>query len=192
MVLLGLQGKLIAGIDRSVRTLSFLIITCLSGMLIPSLRADEVSTPGFEVLKVNHEFIDSSGYTKEEPGDLINRARYQSMIRNTDKVRGIRFFIHWKAPNNDGRRLAVKLEARGYDAGSERNSMEVITRRIEDVDSSGWISVDIDADRYKQFGKLMAWKVSLWSGNELKSSRYSFTWDETYSKDQVSNQNTNP
>jgi hypothetical protein len=171
-------------------TLSFLIIGLLSVSLV---RGAQVSSTGYEVLKVNHELIDLKGETHEDIGDLVNRAKYQNRLKSSGQYKGIRFFVHWKAAPSDVNNLLVKIEARGFDAGSGHESTEVLTQTFsDDRSTSGWTTLDLSNEVFKKFGKLMAWRVSLWRGSEIKTSRVSFTWDDSYSSVQVLNQNTNP
>jgi len=151
-----------------------------------------VSSPGYDILKVNHELIDEQGNTHSEIADLVNRARYQNELRGSGLYKGIRFIVHWKIPSTELRNLTVKVEARGLDAGSGREVTEVMTKNYMEIPSfSGWATLDLNNEVFKKFGKLMAWRVSLWRGNEMKTSRHSFTWDDSYSRSQVINQNQN-
>jgi hypothetical protein len=189
-MLLGLHQSRRAGIHRVVRhTLSFLF----TGLLFVSLaRGDQVSSPGYEVIKVNHEFINQKGFTQDVIGDLVNRAKYQQELQSSGAYKGIRFFIHWKSPSDDSRNIVVKVEARGLDADSGRETTEVLTKSyLDSQTASGWATLDLTNDTFKKFGKLMAWRVSLWRGSEMKTSRVSFTWEDSYSNFQASNQTSN-
>jgi hypothetical protein len=188
---LGLHDDLRAGIHTVVRYKLSLLFT---GLFFVSLaRGDQTSSQGYDVLKVNHELIDVQGNTQEDIGDLVNRARYQDRLESSGQFTGIRFFVHWKAPSTELHNLIVKIEAHGLDAGSGREATEVLKKSYSDLPGfSGWTTLDLANDLFKKFGKLMAWRVSLWHGNELKASRQSFTWDDSYSSTPVVNKNPNP
>ena len=81
---------------------------------------------GYEVAKVNHEWIDKDSFTTGVIGDLKEKAKYQVSLEKDPKdptVKGIRFAIHWKAPHSGAPRFTVKLYAHGYDAGNDKDSI---------------------------------------------------------------------
>jgi len=166
------------GIDyRVVRSVFILAwVVCL----VSAAPAETGVNSWYEVMKVNHEFLDHKGDTHQEIADLVAKARYQRDLEETGKYSGIRFIIHWQAPSSEIPKFAVKLEARGFDAGSGRETIQTFNKDYPKTPGfSGWTTLDIKGDSLKHLGKLMAWKVTLLENGQPVASRKSFTWDDS-------------
>lgn len=135
---------------------------------------------GYAVIKVNHEFLNAAGETHAETANLVSKARYQEALGKSGKAIGIRFVIHWKAPSDHLRNFTIKVEARGYDAGADRETTQTLVKNFPETDTaSDWAFLDITDESYKRFGKLMAWKVTLLRDDSPMAARKSFMWDDT-------------
>lgn len=175
-----------------------------TGHSLPAVRTSFLSTigcclclpllawgdPGYAITKVNHEFINHEGQTHDEIANLTSRATYQQELAGSGKAVGIRFIVHWKAPSTLMSNLVVKVEARGLDAGTQREVVETLLKTYDKVPGfSGWAFLDLRDEAYRRLGKLMAWKVTLLHDNQPMGTRKSFTWDDAHP---VSQQPTPP
>jgi hypothetical protein len=43
---------------------------------------------------------------------------------------------------------------------------------------SSWSSVSLDGADYDKFGELVAWRATLWSGEQLLAEQHSFLWTD--------------
>ena len=143
------------------------------------------SEKGYKVIKVNHEWIDSEGHTHAEIADFPAKAKYQKTLDDTGKHSGIRFHIHWTTPSARLPHFAVKLEVQGYDAKTQRETLETLlaTYPKNPRFKSGWSRLDIKRDTLERLGDLMAWKVTLFQNGQFVAERKSFTWDESTSQE---------
>jgi len=159
-----------------VRAIPFLIL-CVGVSLL--LAGDTTNTEGYDIMKVNHEFLDEKGNTHDRIGNLVEKARYQKELEESGRYTGLRFIVHWKAPSSDLRDFTVKVELRGFDAGMGRERLQTLTRDYAEMPgSSGWTNLDLKGNDLKDFGRLMAWKVALLQNGKPMATRKSFTWDD--------------
>jgi hypothetical protein len=149
---------------RGVRWLSILFVAFFA---ITAVRADSA-----KVLKVLPQFLDKDGRASKSPS-LFDRDAYQVHLRDTVALRsGIQFVVNWKASGYD--ELKLRVEAKG---GSPR---EPKTTVLEEVVRPGvfrsWSTLKLDGERYKIFGELISWRVTLWNGTNQVAEQKSFLW----------------
>ena len=158
----------------------YLLIPACALFLAGPARAEIPKDNGYEVAKVNHEWIDKDNFTTAVIGDEKEKAKYQVALGNNPTAKGIRFAVHWKAPGGNAPRFMVKLYAHGYDAGSDTDSLvEEFKNYKETPGSGGWTYLDVKGGDWKRLGKLMSWKVVLLQDFKPVAERHSFTWDES-------------
>ena len=158
---------------------SFLIFTFI--FCLPwAAYTEEVDIKGYEILKVNHELLDQDGNTHQEIGNFVAKARYQRFLEESKKATGIRFQIHWRAPSSDIPNFAVKVDAYGFDADTDRETLVTLTKTYPQIlNSAEWTTLDIKGDSFKRLSKLMAWKVTLLQNGQPVAIQKSFTWDDS-------------
>ena len=150
----------------------------------------------YEILKVNHEFIDNTGGTEGEVGDLVSKAKHQrtlgssaavSSLSASNAVNGIRFIVHWRAPASDIPNFDVKVEVRGTLPQTNEETARILLRKYPVTPTySGWTFIDLRGDTFRRFGALMAWKVSLLQNGRVMATRHSFTWDDSVAPETTS------
>jgi len=152
----------------------------LSALLALTLSSRAEVSSDWDVLKVQHEFMDSEGETASVIGDLKEKAKYQRELSlDAKKVAGIRFLVHWKAPSSQIPKFAVKIEARGVVPATNEETFTQIIKLYQQTPSfSGWTTADITGNHLAKFGRVIAWKVTLLQDGRPMASRASFTWDE--------------
>ena len=81
----------------------------------------------------------------------------------------------WSTSNADNTKLKLRLELRGIG----RNGVPRQTTLEQTVTPHyfrHWTSLPLAGDEYKNFGEVVAWRASLWSGPKLLSEQKSFLW----------------
>jgi hypothetical protein len=129
-----------------------------------------------KVIKVLPQFLDLKGRNSLTPS-LYERDNYQVLLRqSTNQVSGMRFNVEWKAKGQPTTPLILRVELRGVARGDFPKA-----RTLEKpVTPGGWFShwakLDLVGEEYKEFGRVTAWRVTLWEANRLLSEQKSFLW----------------
>jgi hypothetical protein len=128
-----------------------------------------------EVSKVLAQYLDKKGRQSLAPS-LYERDAYQAYLRKHPLLRtAIRLEVEYKGKGLDWDKTTLRAEMRGL----VTNSIETITLE-EPVKKSGffggWARFEISGDKYKKFGELVAWRVTLWEGDREVSKKESFLW----------------
>ena len=128
------------------------------------------------VIKVLPQFLDLKGRTSLSPS-LYQRDAYQAFLRDhTNQVSGMRFHVQWKTKGEPAAPLKVQIELRGVAHGTlpKERALEV------PVHARGWFShwveLDLAGEAYREFGKVTAWRATLWEGSTLLAEQKSFLW----------------
>jgi hypothetical protein len=127
------------------------------------------------VVKVLPFFLDLKGYEALSPS-LFDRDAYQaSLRRHADQCSAIRFDVLWKASNVSDTKLKLRVELRGIGSnGIPRQT--TLEQAATPHFFRHWNSLTLSGGDYKNFGELVAWRVTLWSGRQLLSEQKSFLW----------------
>jgi hypothetical protein len=139
-------------------------------LIAPLVRAGEG-----RVIKVLPQLLDSKGRHALSPS-LYERDAYQLILRRSPaKQAGLRLAIQWKARNVDWTRLSLRAEMRGL----TNNTLHEITLE-EPLKKAGrfshWTEVKIEGAPFHDFGKLVAWRVTLLEGDQQLGQLQSFLW----------------
>jgi hypothetical protein len=149
-----------------------LMLLLLLGLLSPAFAADSATG---RVVKVLPFLLDLKGHAAVSPS-LYDRDAYQAYLRqHTNEVSAVRFDVLWKASNAGDAKLKLRVELRGVDANNlprqatlEQAVMPGFFRR--------WTSLTLGGAEYKNFGAVTAWRVTLWSGDQMLGEQKSFLW----------------
>jgi hypothetical protein len=144
----------------------------LLGSLSAAFASDAIAG---RVVKVLPFFLDLKGHEALSPS-LYDRDAYQAYLRRHAGQRSaIRFDVLWKASNAGNAELKLRVELRGigqngmpHQATLEQTVVPHFFRR--------WNSLTLSGEDYKNFGELVAWRVTLWSGSQLLGEQKSFLW----------------
>jgi len=153
--------KLIAHVSASKPLLLILLATALQAQAAP------------KILKVLPQYLDLQGHHAVTPS-LYDRDAYQARLRQHPEQRsGLRFAIQWKGLRSTP--LTLRVELRGG------RGEQATTAMIEEaVQGGGWFShwsmLKFADGPYKDFGELVAWRVTLWRGGQQVDERKSFLW----------------
>lgn len=147
-------------------------LTCFIFLLAGALTAAAASG---KVVKVLPHFLDLQGRHSLSPS-LFDRDAYQAELRrNPDKRSGMRFDILWRARGVAPGPATLRLELRGTAQGDLPSQMTLETP-VQVTGVGRWAVLKLDGAAYKNFGTVTAWRVTLWSGEELLSEQKSFLW----------------
>ena len=129
------------------------------------------------VVKVLPEFLDLKRLNSVSPS-LYERDAYQAVLRqHPEKRSGLRFYIQWKTKGGVWEPLKLRLELRGIAQGSLPKRL-VLDEPVETTGRrlSHWTGITLDGERYKEFGEVTAWRVTLWEGEQVLGEQKSFLW----------------
>jgi hypothetical protein len=125
------------------------------------------------IVKVLPHFLDKNGKHTLHPS-LFERDAYQAHLKTHPELcSGMRFDVQWK-----GRKLQdpkLKLEVRG--AKIPARQTETFSH---DLKSGGlfsrWVGITVPVEDFNRLGAIVAWRVSLWDGQNQLIEQKSFLW----------------
>jgi hypothetical protein len=128
------------------------------------------------VIKVLPFFVDAKGRHALSPS-LYERDAYQAVLRlNPEKRSGMVFDVHWKTKGPVFSPLRLRLELRGLAKGKLPTPLE-LERVVQPTGRWGrWTEIPFPGEKYKDFGEVTAWRVTLWEGTQLLGKEQSFLW----------------
>ena len=149
----------------------FIVIFCSMLLLGSAAKASDG-----RVLKVLPQFLDTNGLDSITPS-LYDRDAYQALLRRNPKLRsGIRFAVQWKAHALETEPLTIRVEMRGTPGKDLPKESSIETEVHQRHWFSHWAYLKLDEDKYKAFGEVTAWRVTLWDRDKLLSEQKSFLW----------------
>jgi hypothetical protein len=146
-----------------------LLMLCLS-------LASAAQAAGGRVYKVLPQFLDEKGRQSLTPS-LYDRDAYQAyLLHNPAKRTAIQFAVQWKAPKSD--HLKLRIEMRGALQGQgDAPAPTILELPVHQrYWFSHWVSLSLGGEDYKKFGELIAWRATLWDGDQLLDEQKSFLW----------------
>jgi hypothetical protein len=127
------------------------------------------------VVKVLPFLVDRQGRVATSPS-LYDRDAYQAYLReHATNVAAVRIDVLWKATKAPEAKLKLAVELRG----TTTNSVPRLTTLETNVVPGRfrqWTAIPLAGAAYQDFGKVVAWRVTLWNGPELLSEQKSFLW----------------
>ncbi len=128
-----------------------------------------------KIVKVLPHFLDQEGRHTLSPS-LYERDAYQSHLRKHKELTStLRFDIQWKAPTGDQTNLKMRVEIRG--AKSLGAKPAVLEQAIKPGKWLGnWAALTLPKETYEQLGEMIAWRVTLWNGDQQIAEQKSFLW----------------
>lgn len=129
------------------------------------------------VVKVLPFLLDQQGRNAISPS-LFDRDAYQAYLRDetkSNRVAGMRFDVQWKATPAPGEKIKLAVELRGIGTNSIPR-LKTLETNVVPGTSRQWTELPLAGDDYKNFGKVVAWRVSLWNDGQLLGEQKSFLW----------------
>jgi hypothetical protein len=145
-------------------------------LLLGSLAAASAAgTATGRVIKALPLFLDLQGRDALSPS-LFDRDAYQDRLRqHTNEISAIRFDVLWKAARAGDAKLKLRVELRGGGTNGlpcQTALEQTVTPRF----FRRWTSLTLAGADYQKFGKLTAWRTTLWSDDRLLGEQKSFLW----------------
>jgi hypothetical protein len=128
-----------------------------------------------KIVKVLPHYLDLQGRRALSPS-LYERDAYQAHLRKTPEERsGMQFDVQWKAQKTDRSNLKLRVEIRGSKEALGKNF--VLEKSIKPKRwFSTWSSLNLEGGDFQRAGDVVAWRVSLWDGDQLLAEQKSFLW----------------
>ena len=132
------------------------------------------ATASGRISKVLPLYLDQRGHDALSPS-LFDRDAYQARLRSGLEVpSGVRFDVLWTG-KTAGTGLKLQVEVRGVDSqGLPRQVL--VEKEVKSNYFSHWTSLTLSGEPFKNIGSLVAWRVTLWSDNQLVNEQKSFLW----------------
>lgn len=151
---------------------ALLVFLISLGLVAAAPAADSVTG---KIVKVLPFFLDRQGRDAKSPS-LFDRDAYQAYLReHTNEVSAIRFDVLWKAVKSPDEKIKIRVEVRGVGADSVP---KLKTLEVDAVPGTfrKWTEIPLAGEDYKNFGAVVAWRVTLWNGGRLLGEQKSFLW----------------
>ena len=127
------------------------------------------------VIKAVPLFLDLKGHDAVSPS-LYDRDAYQVYLRrHADQRSAIRVDVLWKASNTGNTELKLRVELRGIGQSGLPRQV-TLNQVVKPGFFRRWTSVTLGGEQYKNFGELVAWRVTLLAGDQLLGEQKSFLW----------------
>jgi len=153
-----------------MRALLMLLVSL--GLVAAAHAADAVTG---KIVKVLPFFLDQQGRDATSPS-LFDRDAYQAFLReHTNAVSALRFDVLWKAAKAADEKLKIMVELRGVGTGGTPK-LKTLEADVAPRTYRKWTEIPLAGEDYKNFGAVVAWRVTLWNGGQLLGEQKSFLW----------------
>ncbi len=133
------------------------------------------SDPDGRVIKVLPLFLDTNGVDATSPS-LFDRDAYQAHLRNhPEDVSALRVDVLWTGHPATNEQVKLRAELRGVSTNA-LPTVATLETNLALKTSRHWTSLKIGGADYKNFGTLIAWRVTLWDGDNMLGEQKSFLW----------------
>jgi hypothetical protein len=135
--------------------------------------AGPVEAAGSKIKKVLIHFIDREGRHTDAPS-LYERDAYQAYLRShKDHRSGLQAAINWRGLLKHS--LTLRIQMRGMKDDKETKA-EVSQTIIPHSGWARWDKLTLRGEEYEKFGELIAWRVTVWDGEQLLAEQNSYLW----------------
>ena len=143
-------------------------------LLVPFLAFADGAEKG-RIVKMLPLLLDLKGHDAVSPS-LYDRDAYQAYLRrNPGKISGLRFDCLWQVANPTAAKYKLRLELRGIGEGG-KPTQATLEQAVTPPLLRRWDSLTFNGADYKNFGALVAWRATLWRGDQLLDEQKSFLW----------------
>jgi len=127
------------------------------------------------IVKMLPLFLNAKGHDAVSPS-LYDRDAYQAWLRqHPGEISAIRFDFLWQVENPAAANYKLRIELRGIGAGGKPTRSTLETEASPPL-LRRWNSLVLGGADYRGFGELVAWRATLWRGDQLLSEQKSFLW----------------
>lgn len=150
-----------------------LLILLASLALVIAAQAGDAVTG--RIVKVLPLLLDQQGRDALSPS-LFDRDAYQAQLREqTNAVSGVRFDVLWSAAKAPDEQIKIALELRGIGTNSVPR-LKTLEVNATPGRFRKWTEIPLTGADYKNFGTVIAWRVTLWNGDRMLGEQKSFLW----------------
>jgi hypothetical protein len=151
---------------------ALLIFLVLLGLISAGHAADALTG---KIVKVLPFFLDLQGRDSTSPS-LFDRDAYQAYLReHAGEVSALRYDVLWKAAKTPDEKIKIRVELRGVGVGSVPK-LKTLEADVVPGTSRQWTALPFAGEDYKNFGAVVAWRVTLWNGDQQLGEQKSFLW----------------
>lgn len=151
---------------------ALMILLALLGFAA-DVHAGEAVTGRIE--KVLPFLLDRQGRDSLSPS-LFDRDAYQAHLReHTNEVSAVRIDVLWKATKAPDEKIKITVELRGVGTNSVPR-MTMLETSVTPGRFRKWTEIPLAGYDYKNFGVVVAWRVTLWNGDQKLGEQKSFLW----------------
>ena len=151
------------------RSFALFFCLCLLGL------AATASAATGKIAKVLPHLLDAQGRHTLSPS-LFDRDAYQAKLqKHPELCSGIRYDIHWRVRGAKGE-LKLRVELRGLSDGKTPNERTLEKNVKAGTGLLRWSEIEFAGEDFKTFGKITAWRVTLWEGDTQLAEQKSFLW----------------
>jgi len=127
------------------------------------------------IVKVLPLFLDLKGHEALSPS-LYDRDAYQAYLRqHTNEISAIRFDCLWQIENPADAKYKLRVELRGIGAEG-KPTQTLLEQEVNPPLLRRWTALTLGGAEYRNFGEMVAWRATLWRGDQLLSEQKSFLW----------------
>lgn len=148
--------------------------TIVLALCLTSASLSTVAGPA-RIIKVLPHHLDQEGRASRSPS-LYERDAYQALLRRSPSLcSGLRFDVQWKTRPSAGAQFKLRLELLTTTRPKQQplvleQSVAAKTRW------SRWSALSLTGGAFRQAGEIIAWRVTLWNGEQLLAEQKSFLW----------------
>src|ERR1039457_5595668 len=100
----------------------------------------------------------------------------QAYLReHTNDVSALRFDVLWKATKAPDEKIKIQVELRGVGDGGVPK-LKMLAADVVPGTFRKWTTIPLAGADYKNFGAVVAWRVTLWNGGQMLGEQKSFLW----------------
>jgi hypothetical protein len=151
---------------------ALLILLVSFGVVAAAHAAD---APAGRIVKVLPLLVDLRGRTALSPS-LFDRDAYQAVLREqATNVSAVRFDVLWKAAKAPQETIKITVELRGIGTNSIP-TLHTMETNVVPGTFRKWTAIPLAGDDYRRLGRVIAWRVTLWGGQQRLGAENSFLW----------------
>ena len=151
---------------------ALLIFLASLGLVVAAHAADAVTG---KIVKVLPFFLDQQGRDATSPS-LFDRDAYQAFLReNTTNISALRFDVLWKATKSPDEKIKIQVDLRGVGDGGVPK-LKTLAADVVPGTFRKWTTIPLAGADYKDFGAVVAWRVTLWNSGQMLGEQKSFLW----------------
>jgi hypothetical protein len=150
----------------------WLILLAALSVAVAASAADAVSG---RIVKVSPFLVDQQGRIALSPS-LFDRDAYQAILRlQATNVSALRFDVLWLASKAPAEKIKIAVEVRGIGTNSVPK-LQTLETNVAPGTFRRWTAIPFAGQAYHDFGRVVAWRVTLWDDDRLLSEQKSFLW----------------